>query len=305
MSYPTESERIRASVGMIGVIQPIVVDGCPCSGGYKILAGFRRAYACRRLGLTSVNAHLYQVSPDNRLAAFWLALQENASHRTFNVVEKSLILTKLQRQFQCARADVIKDYLPLLELAPHGKVLDIYLNIHEFTDTIKEYLASHELSMNLLESLGNLKPGDRQAVFTLIAELRLGVNKIRELVTYLDEIALRDACSLADIVNSDRIQSVLTNDALQGPQKAEQIRHILRVLRYPQFTDLEQCYQHALQRLQLPKNIRMQADRFFEDDRLSVAFQFHTLEELRSIADSLTSLSKQPELSRLLSVISG
>jgi hypothetical protein len=108
---------------------------------------------------------------------------------------------------------------------------------------------------------------------------------------------------MADIVQSDQIQSILTNDALQGPQKAEQIRHIIRTLRYPQFTELEQRYHHALQQLQLPKNVRMQADRFFEDDRLSVAFQFQTPEELHHIAERLTELANQPELSQILQII--
>ena len=305
MSYPSESEKITASVGMIGVIQPIVVDGCACSGGYKILAGFRRAYACRKIGVTSVNAYLYQVPQDNKVTAFWLALQENASHRAFNVVEKSLIMGKLLTQFQCQRADVITQYLPLLNLSPSGKVLDTYLRVYEFAESIKTYLAEHELPMSVLELLGNLPPTDRQAVFALIAELRLGVNKMKELLSHLDDIALREGQSVAQIVQDSRIQRVLTDAALQGPQKAEQIRRIIRVLRYPQFTELEQRYQQTLQQLHIPKGVRVQTDRFFEDDRLSVGFQFQDPEELQRVAQQLVELSKQPELAEVLHIIQG
>lgn len=305
MSFPAESDRIRASVGMIGVVQPIVVDGCPCSGGYTILAGFRRAYACRQLGLTSVNAYLYQVSQENRLSAFWLALQENASHRSFNVVEKSLILTKLLTQFQCSRAEVIKEYLSLLGLSAHGKVLDIYLKIHEFSDEAKTYLASHELPMSVLELVGNLGSNDRHALFTLIIELRLGVNTIKEVLTHLDEIALREGSSITQILNSEQIQDVLADDNLPGPQKAEQVRRIIRTLRYPQFTELEQRYNRVCQQLPIPKGVRVQADRFFEDDRLSVAFQFQKPEDLQRIAEELRELAKQPELSEVLNLVQG
>ncbi len=305
MSYPAESEKIRASVGMIGVIQPIVVDGCPCSGGYKILAGFRRAYACRRIGVTTLNAYLYQVPQDNAVAAFWLALQENASHRAFNAVEKSLILTKLLTQFQCERADVVKQYLPLLDLSASGKVLDTYVRVSEFDDSMKTFLVEHELPMSVLELLGNLTPEDRQAVFAVIVELRLGVNKIKELLGHLDDIALRDGQSPTQILKDRRIQQILADNALPGPQKAEQIRHIIRALRYPQFTELEQRYQQALQRLHIPRGVRVQADRFFEDDRLSVTFQFQQPAELQRIAQHLTELAQQPELAQVLAVIYG
>ena len=305
MSYPAESDAITTSVGMIGVIQPIVVDGCPCSGGYKILAGFRRAYACRKIGVTSVNAYLYQVPHDNKAAAFWLALQENASHRSFNVVEKSLILGKLLTQFQCPRPEVIAQYLPLLNLSPSGKVLDTYLRVGKFADSMKTYLAEHELPMSILELLGNLSAEDRQAVFTLIAELRLGVNKIKELLSHLDDIALRDGQTVAQIVQDHRIQQILTDDTLQGPQKAEQIRRIIRARRFPQFIELEQRYQQTLQQLHVPKGVRVQTDRFFEDDRLSVGFQFQNPEELQRIAEQLAELAKQPELTEVLHIIQG
>lgn len=305
MSYPAESEKIRASVGMIGVIQPIVVDGCPCSGGYRILAGFRRAYACRQLGISTLNAYLYHVPPENPVTAFWLVLQENASHRAFNAVEKALILTKLLTQFQCERAEVIEHYLPLLDLQPANKVLDIYLRVSDFADPLKAYLAEHDVPMNLLELLGNLAPDDRQAVFALMAELKLGVNKIKELLGYLDDIALRDGQSPAQILQDQHIQQILTDDTLQGPQKAEQIRHSMYTRRYPQFAELEQRYQQALQHLHPPKGVRVQADRYFEDDRLSVDFQVHKPEDLQQIAEQLTELARKPELAEVFAIIQG
>jgi ParB-like chromosome segregation protein Spo0J len=134
MSYPLKSEKILKSVGMVGVLQPIIVSGCPCHGGYQIVAGFRRAYACRKIGIDVVNANIYQVEPENSLGVFWLVLSENASHRRFNDVEKSLILTKLTEQFHCNRDEVMRTYMPLLELSPNDKVLEIYLKIADFEE---------------------------------------------------------------------------------------------------------------------------------------------------------------------------
>jgi ParB family chromosome partitioning protein len=305
MSYPLESEKILKSVGMVGVLQPIIVSGCPCHEGYQIVAGFRRAYACRKIGINTVHAHIYQVKPEESLGAFWLALSENASHRTFNDVEKSLILTKLLGQFQCHREDVIKNYLPILELAPNGKVLDTYLKIFDFEEELKQYIAAHELPMSMIEVLANLSPDDRTAVFTLVSSLKLGVNKIKELLTDLDEIALRENCPIHQVLNNTPIQEILTQKKYSGPQKTEHIRQIVREKRYPHLTSLEHEYQKQLKQLHLPRGLQLKTDRFFEDDNLSATFRFQTPDQLKTFAEKLLQLSQKPELQDLLDLIQG
>jgi ParB-like chromosome segregation protein Spo0J len=305
MSYPLELEKILKSVGMVGVLQPIIVSGCPCHEGYRIVAGFRRAYACRKIGINSVHAHICQVKPEESLGAFWLTLSENASHRAFNDVEKSLILTKLVGQFQCSRDDVIRNYMPILELAPNAKVLNIYLKIADFEEEIKHYIATHELPMSLFELLANLASVDRTAVFTLISTLKLGVNKIKELLIDLDEIALRDGCSIYQVLDDKNIQEILTHKRYSGPQKAEHVRRIIRKKRYPQLTDLEHKYKKRLKQLQLPRGLQLKTDRFFEDDELSASFRFQTPEQLEAFAKELLHLSQKPELQDLLDLIQG
>jgi ParB-like chromosome segregation protein Spo0J len=304
MSYPVESAKILQSVGTIGVLQPIIVSGCACEK-YQIIAGFRRAYACRQIGIELLNAYLYPVDPANALSAFLLALHENVSHRTFNAVEKSLILTKFVNHFQCDRDEVIRYYLPLLELAPHSKVLDIYLKIADFEEEIKQYLAAHDLPMAVFEMLSNLAADDRRAVFTLICTLKFGVNKIKEFLTELDEIALRDSCPIHQILADQSIQDILKHPDYPVPQKAEQIRQLIRAKRYPQFTTLEKTYHEHLKRLHVPLGIRLQADPMFEDDELSVTFRVQTPEHLQAVAAKLLQLAQKPELQELLALLSG
>ena len=305
MSYPLESAKISASVGAIGVVQPIIISGCGCEGKYRLIAGFKRVHACRQVGAEIVNAYLYQVDPENRLGAFALMLSENASHRTFNTVEKALILSKLVNRFQCAREDVIRHYLPLLELAPNGKVLDIYLRLMDFEEAFKRYLAAHELPLTVLELLTSFSPADRSAVFTLIAALKLGVNKIKEFCTELSEIALRENCAIQHVLADAQIRTILQQEQTPVPQKAEQIRRLLRARRYPQLTTLERAYAAQRQRLHLPRGVQLETDPFFEDDGLSVAFRFQTPGELQTLAEALLQLSQKTELQALLSLIRG
>lgn len=305
MSYPLASDRVTASVGAVGVLHPIIVSGCPCEGGYQVVTGFRRAHACRQLGLKWVNAYIHRVDPDNKLAMFHLILSENASHRTFNAVEKSLIVHKLLNQFGCDRQTILTTYLPMLGLAAHGRVLDAYLPACAFDAPMQAYLAEHDVPMGELDLFNTLSVEDRRAVFALIISLKLGVNKIKDLLALLDEIALREQRPIHSILTDERIQALLHQEQTPTPQKADLVRRYLWEQRYPEFTKLEQAYQQAVKDLHVPTGVRLSTDRFFEDDRMAVEFRFRTPDELRQAAEGLVDLAGKSELQRLLDVIQG
>ncbi|MCP4402830.1 MAG: ParB N-terminal domain-containing protein [bacterium] len=305
ISYPLEAPSVTASVNTIGVLQPIVIGGCPCQGKYQIVAGFRRAYACREMGLELIHANIYPVDPDAPLPAFDLALYENLAHRTFNSVEKALILSKLSGQFGCSQDTIIQNYMPLLQLAPNERILATYLKLADFEEELKHHLAQHDVPLTVIELLASLSNDDRHSVFSLISHLKLGLNKLKELLNYLEEIALRDALSITEILSAAEIQEIVAHEKYSGPQKIEQLRYALRKQRFPSFTALEEQYHEALKGLKLPRGLQLKTDRFFEDDNMSAGFRFSSPEELKSVAEELLQLSEKAELQELLQLIQG
>ncbi len=305
MSYPVKAPQVIASVGTIGVLQPIIVSGCACHGKYQIVAGFRRAYACREIGLPVIQANIHPIEPDARLSAFLMALYENLAHRRFNDVEKALILHKLRHEFECPPDEILQGYMPMLHLASNEKVLDIYLKLAGFEEELKQYIAEHEMPLTILELLATLPDADRRAVFPLLSRLKLGLNKLKELLTELDEIALRDSCTIQQILNEESFQRVMNDESRPGPQKIEQIRQLVRKKRFPHFTQVEQAYHESLKSLHLSQGIQLQTDRFFEDDRLTATFRFSTPEQLRTTAEELLRLSEKAELQNVLGIIQG
>jgi ParB family chromosome partitioning protein len=195
--------------------------------------------------------------------------------------------------------------MPLLQLSPNEKVLDTYLKIADFDNDIKRYIADHEIPMMVIDLLANLLSNDRRAVFTLISTLKLGINKVKELLTYLEEIALRDNCSIHHVLEDSHIQEILNHKKYRGPQKAERIRQVIRKRRYPELTKLEQEYHEHLKRLHLSHGLYLETDRFFEDDNLSATFRFSTPEKLRKFAEELRELSQKVELRDVLDLIQG
>lgn len=305
MSYPLESAKVFASVRTIGVMQPILVNDRACEKSYQIIAGFRRAHACRKMDIEMVNVQIYPIDPADTLPAFSLALYENLSHRNFNDVEKALILSKLLQEFQCRREDVIHTYMPLLELAPHEKVLATYLHLWQFEAQIKRYIADHAFPMTVYELLATLSVEDRQAVFEIISSLKPGVNKLKELLNFLDEIARRDHCPMHRILADPSIREIVEHEKYTAPQKITRLRRIIREKRYPQLTTLEHNYQAGIKRLNVPQGLHIQADPSFERDDLNVTFRFRSPGQLKTIADELLILSQQTGLQHVLDIIQG
>jgi hypothetical protein len=184
-------------------------------------------------------------------------------------------------------------------------VLDAYLPVCGFEEPIPAYVADHDVPMAELDLFNTLSAEDRRAVFALIIALKLGVNKIKDLLTLLDDLALREQRPIHTILADERIQTLLRQEQTPAPQKADLVRRCLWERRYPEFTSIEQTYQHTLQQLHLPAGVRFQTDRFFEDDRMTVEFRFRTPEELRQTAEDLTALARKAELQRLLDIIQG
>ncbi len=305
MSYPLEAPSVTQSAAAIGVVHPIVVAGCPCHGKYQIIAGFRRAHAFRRLGIKMIHANIQERQAALQPMAFDLALRENLSHRRFNHVEKALILSKLSTRFAWPQEVVIRDYLPLLDLAPNEKVLNVYLKLWNFDEELKGYIACHDLPLTLIELLAGFSSNDRRSIFLLISELKVGVNKLKELLNYLEEISLRDERTISTILASQEIRAILTDQKHRGPQRIDALRAALRTQRFPRLSRLESQYQETLQRLKPSCGIRLTTDRIFEDDSMNAAFRFSSPEELKTAATELLRLSETPELDTILRLIRG
>lgn len=75
---------LAASIGRHGLLSPILVR--PIQGGFEIVAGHRRFYACKLLRWKAISVHVRELSDKD---AFELQLVENIQRRTLNSVEEA------------------------------------------------------------------------------------------------------------------------------------------------------------------------------------------------------------------------
>lgn len=298
VNYLPDLQSLRSSIEQIGLIQPVLLrkklSGC------QIVCGFRRISVMKELGKSEIESRVFEEKEMDESQLFSLSLHENLTTRGFNSVEKAIALEKLIHCFQIHPDTVIKTFLPLFSMEPNEKILNTYLALAQMEDEIKTYVLKEEVSRSNIRKLSAFTPDDRMAILSLISPLKLGENRLRETLTFLEEISRRNQCSARDIVGRPEIQAILSQKELTSSQKAERVKKVLKDLRYPKMHQMEEEFEKKKRGLNLPSNVSFHHPPFFEGRGLKIEFQFETMKEYRAILSSLSQLVEKKEFEEML-----
>jgi hypothetical protein len=234
------------------------------------------------------------------LELFILSLQENLTTRGFNAVEKAIALQKLIHRYQVEPSEVIKTYLHLFSLEPNEKILNTYLSLAEMEDETKEYVLKGEVSRSNIRLLAKMSSEDRMALHPLLSRLKLGENRLREMLTLLSEISRRERVSIKEIINRPEIQAILSQEELTPIQRTEHVKRVLMNLRNPKMRRMEEEFENKRKTLNLPPRVVVHHFPFFEGKGLKMEFQFETVEEYKAIFSTLSQLVDKEEFREML-----
>jgi ParB/RepB/Spo0J family partition protein len=298
VNYLPDLHKLRSSIHGAGLIQPVLLRKKP--GGYQIVCGFRRLSVMKELGKPEIESRVFEEEEMDEFQLFSLSLQENLTTRGFNAVEKAIALDKVIHRFQIHPKVVVKTFLPSFSLEPNEKILNTFLSLARMEDEIKTYVLKEEVSRANIRKLSALTPDDRMALLSLISPLKLGENRLRELLTLLEETSRRSHVSVKEIAGQPDLQAILSQMELTPSQKTERVKKALMGLRYPRLNQLEKAFEKKRKDLNLPPHISLQHPPFFEGKGLKIEFQFETVEEYRSILKSLSSLADKKEFEEII-----
>ena len=298
VNFMPDLQRLRSSIEEIGLIQPVLLKRK--LNGYQIVSGFRRISVMKELGKPEIESMLVEEKETDEFRLFSLSLHENLTTRGFNAIEKAIALDKLIGRFQIESSVVIKNFLPPLDLEPNEKILNTYLSLARMEDEMKQYVLREEVSRFNIRRLSALTSDDRRAFLSLASPLKLGENRLREILTLLEEISRRNRWRARDIVAQPEIQAVLSQEELTPSQKTDRVKKVLMHLRYPKMHRLEEEFEKKRRDLNLPSRVVLHHPPFFEGKGLKVEFQFETMEEYRAILSALSRLVDKEEFEEML-----
>ncbi len=296
VNFLPDLQSLRSSIEQIGLIQPVLLREKP--DGYQIICGFRRISVFNELKNPEIESGIIGEKDDLKL--FTLSLHENLTSRGFNTVEKAIALDKLVHQFQIDPIVVVRTFLPLFSLEPNEKILSTYLSLARMEEEVKRYILREEVSRSNIRKLSAFTPDDRMATLFLISSLKLGENRLREVLTFLEEISRRDQFRVREIVHQPEMKAILSQKELTPSQRTERVKKILMNLRYPRMCQREKEFEEKRGALNLPSGVSLHHHPFFEGKGLRVEFQFETVEEYRSLLSFLSKLAEKEALQEMI-----
>lgn len=272
------SASLVASIDALGVLTPPKI--IPIKKSYTIVSGFKRIMACNQLGVKKAPAQI--LNPDlPREQCINTSIAENAFIRSLNLVEQSRAIRMLdslyKEQARLCRAATF------LGLSVNPDMVKKLRTVGEMHSVLQSAVINGHVALPMALRLYKMddKPTANR-ITKIFSEIGLGLNRQREFLDWLVEIARRDGTSILFILDEEPISEILNDDDLDRKQKGRLVRQYLIEKRYPEISKAEQRFSDALKRLRLEKGVRLNAPAFFESQTYRLQIDFNDYKELIS-----------------------
>lgn len=288
-------EKLMDSIKVIGIRHPISV--CPNGNRYAIVSGHKRFQAAPRCGLTNIPAFIIpEIDDASRLV---INLNENFGQRHYSDIEKGIILNKF-KDAGVTDATIITEYMPLLELERSKKLASDYLAVHQLGCGLQKLLHRARVPLKTFRIFYNWDEESRDSAENLFSKLNPGVNKWRELLELIDEIAHRDGNSPAQVITAT--DKILSTADKTSPQMYDPIHQHLYNLRYPVLSDLKKQVARALDEMKLDDKTRLKFQETFESNELKLELKFHSEKELSNQVEKIFQALQSGSVEKLIRI---
>jgi CRISPR/Cas system CSM-associated protein Csm2 small subunit len=158
-----------------------------------------------------------------------------------------------------------------------------------FPEQVVAYAQHKRLSDQTLARWQAWREEDQAALLALAEELQLGENQVRDFLDWLEEISARDGETIAAQLTRADIRRPL-GGKLSRNDKLKAVKEVLRKVRYPRLSRLEENLRAAVKELDLGQRVRVSFPPALEGDEVTVEIKARNVKEL---ADSLTRLRRR------------
>jgi ParB family chromosome partitioning protein len=288
-------EDLLGSIQKIGLIQPPVLMANP--SGYTIVCGFRRISACRRLGWTGLTARVLAKRFD-RFRAAQMSIADNALQRSLNLVEISRALNLLD---DCGPGSQQRRYAAqALGLPVNRSVVPAIKKICQLPLPIQEGILKETINLSMALELGELEPAAAEGLVRLFDQLKVGLNKQRELLLLLKEIAEREDSAILQLIAEKPLQEILNNAEMDRAIKRQNVRSYLRQRRFPAISKAETDYRKWVGQLKLGNHISLIPPKDFEGNTFSMTLRFNNRRDLADLNKKIENVIQHPALGKIL-----
>ena len=288
MSFGFDLKPLIRSVEKFGLMNsPIVTKDR--EGRVEVVAGYRRILALKHLQWEEIPCRDLSHAGFSSLELLLLNLHDNLATRPFNAVEKGMILNRLVQHVSID--EILRDFMPLLDLPCHGPTLEIFLGLEKLDRPIKESLVHARISFQTAKALVDMDPESCTTLFNWMASIRLNANQQSQFIAYTADICIREQKKVSELLREEEILNIFDDTKMNNPQKSKFLLNFLRSRRFPSLTHSENVFQEKKAGLELPEGISIYHPPFFEDPDYRLEIFFKNGKKLKEKIDALGKLS--------------
>ena len=286
---------LLASIEHIGLVTPPLL--VKQNSEYTIVSGFRRIAACRKLGWDDIIAGILApgLTPFQHLR---LAIAENALQRPLNLIETSRALHKISEYSKSFQQ--VAETAAICGLPTHMAVIKKIKDLCMLPLPVQHSILKETISLAMAAELAGLEPQTAIDFALFFEELKLSLNKQREMVMLVGEIARREDIAIQQVLAHQKLQQIVNNQKLDRGQKQRRIRRFLRRWRFPQIVTAEQHYEFHLKQLKLGPDIQLIPPKEFEGITYALTVRFTSLAHLKTLRSILENRIEHPSFEKIL-----
>ena len=174
-----------------------------------------------------------------------------------------------------------------------------------FEREIRDYSRAKGFHPQTLERWLGWRADDGGSLAGLAISLKISENHLRDLMDWLEEIALRDGQKIHAVLTSKLIADIATDPRLGRAERIKRIKEQIRRLRFPRLAKTEDAIRVKIRDLKLHPEIRMTVPPGLEGGQLRVEFAAASHAELKRLAAKLTEAVGQGSLSAIFDLLAG
>ena len=249
------------------------------------------------MGWTRITAGILG-KPADRFTAARISIADNASQRSLNLVEISRALNLLD-EFG-PNDSQRRNAAAALGLPTSPSITPELKKICRLPQPVQDGILVNAIDLSMALELGRLDPREAAEMAGLFEQLKVGLNKQRELLLLLKEIAEREDASIPRLLAEKSLQEILKNAEMDRAVKRQKVRSYLRRRRFPAITKAESDYRRWVNQLKLGKHIELIPPKDFEGNTFSLILRFQNRRGLSDLSKNLDKIMHHPALSKIL-----
>ena len=291
----TDTNDLAESIGYDGLITPPLI--IKKKTDYVIVCGFRRIVACRKLGWSEITARILK-SETGALNCLRLAIAENALQRSLNLIETSRCLQKLS--VFIPDTNNLAVLASKLGLPANPSIIDKIKGLSLLPKPIQDSILAGTISLAMAKELESMETDCAIAFTRLFDQLKIGLNKQKDIVSLAKEIACREGLSPKEVIEQHHCTEIEPDRDLDRGQKSRKLRSSLRQRRYPRIVEAQKKFEFHRKNLKLGNDIKLIPPKEFESTNYGLNLTFNTVEHLKSIHAQIHKIIQQPDFKKIM-----